>query len=209
MDSQFFFTSQVNEANVIYTINAIKDSYYNGATKLNLYISSPGGDIVSGFRLFDFLKSIPMEVNTIGFGLVASSAVTIFLAGVKRKCTRSSTFFLHEGNYTNSFQQTHHKILSEIAKIAKHDLDKTIDIITSVTGKQKNKIVKYLEESSILNATQAKSLNIVHDIITELPLLRNNQVPSPQTPPPASQTQVPPTIPNPPNQPGVPGGLYQ
>jgi len=193
METQFIFDSSVNEQNVIVTISAISNSISAGATKLNLFVSSPGGDMDAGFRLYDFLRSLPIEVITIGFGQVNSIAVIIFLAGEHRKCTRGCTFFIHEGSFTNAYQNTAFKIIEESNMLLTSQRKKNIDTISERTGKDGEQITNIANNGKILTASQAKNLNIVEEVIEKLPLQKLTQLPATQPTPQIPQPIITPT----------------
>lgn len=59
------------------------------ATEIKLYISSKGGDTVSGFTAYNFLKSLGVKVTTHNLSNVESIANVIYL-------TSSPTFALRD-----------------------------------------------------------------------------------------------------------------
>ena len=50
-----------------------------------LYINSPGGDVASGFAIFDVMRYIKPDVVTIGMGLCASMGAFLLASGAKGK----------------------------------------------------------------------------------------------------------------------------
>jgi ATP-dependent protease ClpP protease subunit len=67
--------------------------------RLHFMICSGGGDVASGIGIFNFLKSIPIEVHTINFGICGSIAATIFLAGSRRVSVPASMFSMHAATF--------------------------------------------------------------------------------------------------------------
>ena len=64
----------------------------------NVYINSPGGVVTDAMAIHDLLVQMQTEgktVNTIGRGLIASSATLILLAGNEPEMTENSTFMIH------------------------------------------------------------------------------------------------------------------
>lgn len=62
-------------------------------------LSSPGGNVVAGFALIDYIREIRQrgfEVNTVGLGLVASMAAVVLQAGEKRILGKNSYLMIHE-----------------------------------------------------------------------------------------------------------------
>ena len=44
-----------------------------------VYINSPGGDVDSGFAIYDMIRYVESPVTVVGMGLVASAAALIYL----------------------------------------------------------------------------------------------------------------------------------
>ena len=59
-----------------------------------LLIDSPGGEVFSGFNLYDIIRSSEAPIITVG-QTVASMAIPVFLAGSKRYALPHSRFMLH------------------------------------------------------------------------------------------------------------------
>ncbi len=82
----FTLTGNIDASNtqalIYFFNNQIIDNDYTDT--LTIFLSSIGGDIDAAVRVYDFLKSVPNKVHTIGFGQIDSAAITIFLAGDKR-----------------------------------------------------------------------------------------------------------------------------
>ena len=64
---------------------------------LDIHIHSAGGSVYDGLAIYNYLKTLDQEVNTISAGLVASIASVIFLAGNKetRKMNETDSFLIH------------------------------------------------------------------------------------------------------------------
>lgn len=60
-----------------------------------LIINSPGGDVVEGFAMFDFLRATGKKITTKGVGRVASIATVVFLAGDQRLIAENTEFMIH------------------------------------------------------------------------------------------------------------------
>lgn len=62
---------------------------------IELWINSEGGDLVEMFALYDVIRTLDNDVETIGFGQVASSAGLILAAGKSRYATPNCWFMSH------------------------------------------------------------------------------------------------------------------
>ena len=63
-----------------------------------VYINSPGGDVDSGFAIYDMIRYVTSPVTVIGMGLVASAAALIFLSvpAERRAGFPDSTYLIHQ-----------------------------------------------------------------------------------------------------------------
>lgn len=62
---------------------------------MTVIISSPGGSVYDGLGIYDALRSTRCEVTTIAYGLAASMASILFLAGDKRIIAPNAKFMVH------------------------------------------------------------------------------------------------------------------
>jgi ATP-dependent Clp protease protease subunit len=166
----YILTGGITPEVVSQAILWIHGQVWNGAQKIRFILSSVGGDIDSSIRLHDYLSSLPIEVETVGFGQVDSAAILIFLAGTRRKAIRSCRFRLHEGLYTVGLQTASIGTYEETMRYLQELLRRTIDIIATLTGKKREEIQHTLREGKILTTEQAKDFGIIHEILEEIPV---------------------------------------
>lgn len=76
--------------------------------QVNLYLSSEGGNVSSGFRMYEELKFFKGEVICYPSGHVASSAVTLMCAASKVISSPLTTFLIHQlsGYLEGSYETT-------------------------------------------------------------------------------------------------------
>jgi len=83
-------------------VNAIRDIWTSGVPTakepdINLYITSPGGDINGLAALIDIIQALPNKVNTYGIGHVASAAVWLLSAATGNRLVAENTeIMVHE-----------------------------------------------------------------------------------------------------------------
>lgn len=167
----YTLTGDVNATNcqgLIHFFNGqIIDNNYTDT--FTIYLSSIGGDIDSAIRVYDFLKSVPNKVHTIGFGQIDSAAITLLLSGDKRTVLKKTRFRFHEPTY---YMQQSDSVLSFFEERVRlfQQLDKRMKEITSEeTGKSLTQISKLYAAGKILNIVEAKNLGIVHDVVSDIP----------------------------------------
>ena len=81
------FIGPINHNSACAVRNCCLQALQNGATEIELHLSTEGGNMTAGFALYFFLKSLPLPLTTHNIGSVESVGVVIFLAGQKRYAT--------------------------------------------------------------------------------------------------------------------------
>lgn len=137
----------------------------NGATHLNLHISSSGGDTVAGFTAYNFLKSLPIPITTHNISNVESMANIIFMAGSVRKANPMSRFLLHPLHWGFNGQVDHSR-LNEWSACLNDDLNRFINIMELETNGAKS--VEHWSEiitsATLVSPSAAAEMGILHEI---------------------------------------------
>lgn len=149
--------------------------YAKPVTNLRFLIASSGGDMDSGVNLHMYLKSLPIKVETIGFGKVDAASIPIFLGGSRRLAVAGCQFFFHEGRYTIIDQTAPIHVHEEAVSIFKRNLHETIYIIARETGNDTEVVANMLKRSKIMNVDEAKEFGLCHDVIDKLPLQQQDK----------------------------------
>jgi ATP-dependent protease ClpP protease subunit len=177
MEIWFTFTGDIKKEAVQEAIQWINGELYSKPVKrLKFLIASSGGDIDSGVNLHMYLKALPVDVETIGFGKVDAAAIPIFLGGTKRFAVQGCQFFFHEGRYTIGDQTAPIHVHEEAVSIFKRNLHETIYIIARETGNDTEVVANMLRRSKIMTAQEALEFGLCHEIIAQLPLRQQEQV---------------------------------
>ena len=163
---QIIISGEVTEELAEKTVTRLLVLEADSSTKpIYIYIDSPGGNVYSGFAIFDIIRFIKAPVKTIGMGLVASAASIILLAAKK-----TNRFALPNSHYLI------HQPLSEMRGVAT-DLEihaKEIErikarinsLIANETGKTTEQIFQNTERDYWLNSEEAIEYGLVSKIIT-------------------------------------------
>jgi len=176
MEIWYTLTGDVEKKTVQDAIASINDELYNKpVTRMKFLIASGGGDIDSGVNLHMYLKALPIEVETIGFGKVDAAAIPIFLGGNKRLAVRGCQFFFHEGRYTILDHTAPIHVHEEAVAVFKRNLHNTIYIIARETKNDTEVIANMLRRSKIMNEEEAKEFGLCHEVIDELPLKQQQE----------------------------------
>jgi len=134
--------------------------------EIKVFINSPGGEIQSGFAIFDALKFVPCPITTVVVGLAASMGSILMLAA-------------DEGRrfaFPNARIMIHQPLLSGAQgpatdlEIHSRQIIKTRKLLAGIysqyTGKSERQILKDLDRDHWLSAEDAIEYGLVNKIIT-------------------------------------------
>ncbi len=134
--------------------------------EIKFLINSPGGEVYSGFAIFDIMKMIPCPITTIVMGLAASMGSMLSLAGDngKRYALPNSRIMIHqpllsgaEGQATDL--EIHSKeILKTRKQIAKY--------YSEITGKTVNQIMKDMDRDHWLSSDEAVKYGLIDKVVS-------------------------------------------
>lgn len=132
---------------------------------IKIFINSPGGEINSGFFIFDCIKFVRSPVYTIGAGLIASAAALIYLAVEKefRFSLPHARYMLHQPMSGSRGVVTDLEIHAKEVDELKLLINK---ILADATGNSIKKIEVDTDRDYWLNAQDAKKYGVVNTIIT-------------------------------------------
>ena len=170
-DRKIFFNEIINDDSVFPVVRHIMD--INKQDKgisaedrkpIWIYISSPGGDVESGFSLIDAIISSKTPVYTVNIGDNYSMGFLLGLAGHKRYTFKNSRFLLHDGFEciydSASKAEDRKKFTNEIDNRLK-------DYVLQRTKITSQKYSRNRRKEWYMFADQAKELGVVDYIIGE------------------------------------------
>lgn len=162
------FSCPVNQSTVGALIGNCLGAINQGATELNVYISSQGGDLVAGFTAYHFLKALPIPVRTHNLSNVESVANIIFLAGSERKANPGCRFLFHPFHWGLTGPSVDHSRISEWTACLNNDLERFIDIVESDVKSSKNRDEwkDVISCATIADAATAMDWGIVQEVST-------------------------------------------
>jgi len=159
------FIAEVNSKSIGELRNAITLAQKNGYEKINLLISSGGGNVVEGLNISAFIRSLSISTDTYNIGQIDSVANVIFSVGEKRYAGKNSSFLFH-GVLMNwekaSFTEKQLEEQYLISKRLREDIAKKI---SEYTGKKEEDINNLMSNgATILNAVGALENGIINAI---------------------------------------------
>lgn len=131
---------------------------------IQLYINSPGGSITSGFAIYDTMKHVKADVQTICVGMAASMGAFLLASGTKGKrfALPNSEILIHQPLGGTRGQATDIKIHTEWLLRIKNKLNK---MLSESTGQPLERIERDTERDFIMTAEEAKAYGIVDEIM--------------------------------------------
>ncbi|MDP2671412.1 MAG: ATP-dependent Clp protease proteolytic subunit [bacterium] len=136
----------------------------NSEKDISIYINSPGGYVHSTLAIYDTMKFVRPDIQTVCVGMAASGAAVVMAGGTKGKryALPNSRIMIHQPLTEISGQATDIKIhAEEILKMKK----KLNNILASETGQSFEKVEFDTERDFFMGAAEAKKYGIVDQII--------------------------------------------
>ena len=133
---------------------------------VSLYINSPGGVVYSGLAIYDTLRFIKPDVQTICFGVAMSMGSLLLAAGTpgKRMALPNAKILIHQVSSSFQGQATDIEIHAKEIIDVRRRLD---EIIAKHTGKQLEDVRKDTERDYFMSSDEAKEYGIIDRVISE------------------------------------------
>lgn len=135
---------------------------------ISMYINSPGGSFTALTAIYDTMRYIKPDIQTVCLGQAASAAAVILAAGTKGKrlALPNSRILIHqpatEGGYGQSSDlEIQAREILRIRALMEN-------MLASDTGQSVEKISKDIERDKYLTAQEAVEYGIVDDILTSM-----------------------------------------
>lgn len=136
---------------------------------ITVIINSPGGEVFSGFAIYDIMKAIKAPVITLVAGFAASMGSIIMLGSNKgqRYATKNSKILIHQPLISGMFQGRATEIEIQ-AKEIQQTKEKIINLYVEETGQPREKIAKDVELDFWMTAEEALEYKLIDKIITKM-----------------------------------------
>ena len=128
----------------------------DNTAEITLYINSPGGEVVSGLAVYDYIQLMQAPVRTVCIGTAASMGAILFLAGHKREMLAHTRLMIHDPAYGrgDTAGKKPHELQAYVDKL-KQSQEIIAGIIAEKTGKSLEEIYEKTREDSYFNAQEA------------------------------------------------------
>jgi len=130
-----------------------------------LYINSPGGVVTSGLAIYDVIKYVKPDVQTICVGSAFSMGALLLAAGTKGKryILPHGKVMLHQPSGGATGQSSDIQIHAKEIVKTKHELNL---ILSEATGKSPDQIAKDTDRDLYMSAEEAVAYGVVDEIFT-------------------------------------------
>ncbi len=132
---------------------------------INLYINSPGGDMVGLFGIYDTMQFLHPPVATTCIGQAASAAAVLLSAGAPglRTALPNARVLIHQPHGGVQGQSVDLEIqVRETIEMR----ERMIDILAETTGQPRDRIVADIDRDYIVRGADAVAYGLVDEVIT-------------------------------------------
>ncbi|MEO8606684.1 MAG: ATP-dependent Clp protease proteolytic subunit [Chloroflexota bacterium] len=158
--------SEINEPSANLTIAQLL--YLNREdpkTPVQIYVSSPGGEVYAGLGIYDTIQQIAAPVSTVAVGRTASFGTVLLTAGQKgmRHALPNATIHMHQPLGGTQGQVSDMMIqVNEFVRLR----EQVNDIFVRHTGRERAVIERDTDRDYFLNAAQAVEYGLIDSVLT-------------------------------------------
>ena len=156
MPTVFLYEAITNQ-----TLNNIREQIPANNQPFDLRINSLGGSVFAGVGVFDFLQSLPNEINVIIDGFVGSISTLIMLSGDSITASEGSFVMIHNA----SSQAGGNKMaLSEQVELLNKVDNILVDAFVEKTTLERSTIEDMMNKETIMDANEALGFGFIDSI---------------------------------------------
>lgn len=133
---------------------------------ITMYINSPGGSVYDALAIYDTMKYVKSDIQTVGIGIQASAAAFLLSSGAKGKrlLLPNATVMIHQPSAGTRGKVTDMEIDLKEGLRLKNKLN---EIMAENTGQKVEKVKNDMERDYWMSSEEAKKYGIVDKILTE------------------------------------------
>jgi len=132
---------------------------------INLYINSPGGDMIALFAIYDTMQFLHAPVATTCVGQAASAAAVLLAAGQPglRTVLPNARVLIHQPHGGVQGQSVDLEIqVRETVELR----ERMVDVLTRCTGQPRERIVADIDRDYILRGEAARAYGLVDEVLS-------------------------------------------
>lgn len=159
------FSAEIVPATTESLIATMSNLVNDGCPQVTLLLSTPGGNVMNGINLYNFLRGLPITLVTHNVGNVDSIGNAIFLAGQPRYACRHSTFMFHGVGFDAvAGQRLDEKLVRERLQGILSDQSRIGSILKERTRVPQDEIESLFREAKTMDAAQAAGFGIIDEV---------------------------------------------
>ena len=158
------FTAEIIPQTVEPLIQTFSNLIQQQVQEVYLAFSTPGGSVMDGITLYNFLRGLPLRLITHNIGNVDSIGNVVFLAGEERLACKTATFMFHGVGQDRPAGRYEEKLLQEMLSSIQADQTRISRIIAAHTTISQDETETFFREAQTLVAEEARDRGIVHNI---------------------------------------------
>lgn len=159
------FSAEVNQQTSEALMGVCADLINKKNDTIYMLLSTPGGSVMYGFTIYNFLRSLPAKLIIHNIGNVNSIGNVIFLAGEERYSCPNATFMFHGVGFdVTQPMRFEEKLLRERMDSVLADQKRIAAVISERAGIKLEEVEKLFLEAVTRDPNYAKANGIVHDI---------------------------------------------
>lgn|SRR5690606_20345749 len=138
----------------------------DGERPIQMYISSPGGEMYSGFAIYDAMQQISAPVMTTAIGWTASFGTVLLTGGQKgmRYALPNATIHMHQPHGGAQGQATDLMIQARESQRLK---DRIVEVFMNHTGQSREIIERDLDRDTFFDAHQAVEYGLIDGVLQQ------------------------------------------
>jgi ATP-dependent Clp protease protease subunit len=163
------FCREINQDTLSRTFEVFADLKQRRYSDIHVMFHSTGGLIPEGIALFNYFKSLPLELHLYNPGAVASAAVTAFVGARYRYASKQATFLLHKvaSAERTSMRAVEHQALAHALTISDTNNEA---ILKSIIKMPQEKWTAYENAYATITAQEALECGLITEILDFQPL---------------------------------------
>jgi ATP-dependent Clp protease protease subunit len=140
----------------------------NPEQDISIYINSPGGSFTALTAIYDTMRFIKPDIQTVCLGQAASAAAILLAAGTpgKRMALPNSRILIHQPYTEGSYGQASDIEIQANEILRMRELLE--QMIADASGKTKDEVSRDIERDKILTAEAAKDYGLIDSILQSM-----------------------------------------
>ena len=158
------FDGPINQHTADAIIGTLVEQAQRGIAEVYLALSTSGGGVDAGMRLYSILRGLPFKLIVHNLGYVNSIGIAVFLAANNRYANPNSIFVFHGIAYNDTSGRYGERKLQEMLDRVRADQRRIADIITLRTDIALDEVEEFFRAEQTTTADYALRKGVVESI---------------------------------------------